>query len=461
MSRTLEVDVAVIGAGTAGLGAFRAARQHTDEVVLIEGGAYGTTCARVGCMPSKLLIAAADAAHAAAGAWRFGADVRRQPEVDGRAVMARVRSERDRFAGFVVRGTEAHPHARRRRGGARVAGDHTLHVGDDTVRARATVIATGSRPRIFPFLADLGDRLVVNDEVFSWETLPRSVAVVGPGVIGLELGQALARLGVRTVLLGRGGFVGPLSDPAVRDAAARAIGAEVPLYPDADATYTRTDDGVRVQWTADGASHDEVFEYVLAAVGRTPNTDRIGLEHTTAPRDARGRPVFDPFTMQLGDSPLFLAGDANDDRPLLHEASDEGRIAGANAARFPDVTPGMRRTPLGVVFSEPNLAMVGARYADLDPAQIVVGEVSFDDQGRSRVMGVNRGRLHVYADKATGRLLGAELAAPRGEHLAHLLAWQVQQGATIADLLRMPFYHPVIEEGLRTALRDAAAKLDA
>ena len=121
--------------------------------------------------------------------------------------------------------------------------------------------------------------------------------------------------------------------------------------------------------------------------------------------------------------------------------------------------PGLRRTPLAIVFSDPQLAVVGARYADLAPGTFVTGKVSFDDQGRSRVMLRNKGLMHVYADAATGQLRGAELIGPDAEHLGHLLAWAIQTGFTVAQALEMPFYHPVIEEGLRTALRDAQAKL--
>ena len=115
--------------------------------------------------------------------------------------------------------------------------------------------------------------------------------------------------------------------------------------------------------------------------------------------------------------------------------------------------------PIAVVFSDPQIAMVGKRFADLTPGSFVTGEVSFEDQGRSRVMLKNRGLMHVYADRATGRFLGAEWIGPRAENIAHLLAWSYQQGLTIAAMLAMPFYHPVVEEGLRTALRDAQAKL--
>jgi len=209
-----RTDVAIIGAGSAGLAAFRAASKHTDDVLLIEGGEYGTTCARVGCMPSKLLIAAAEAAHAIDEAHAFGVRVG-GVEIDGRAVMDRVRRERDRFVGFVVDGVEAIPAHKRMRGMAKFIDEH----------------------------------------------------------------------------------------------------------------------------------------------------------------------------------------------------------------------------------------------------RIVVGEVSFEDQGRSRVMLKNKGLLRVYADRRDGRLLGAEMVGPRAEHIGHLLAWAHQQELGIADLLAMPFYHPVVEEGVRTALRDACRQL--
>ncbi|NGE86484.1 FAD-dependent oxidoreductase, partial [Escherichia coli] len=106
----LSCDVAIIGAGTAGMAAYRAARVHTDRVLLIEAAHYGTTCARVGCMPSKLLIAAAEAAAAVHEAHRFGVQAG-PPQVDGRAVMRRVREERDRFVGFVLDTVNGWPEA--------------------------------------------------------------------------------------------------------------------------------------------------------------------------------------------------------------------------------------------------------------------------------------------------------------------------------------------------------------
>jgi dihydrolipoamide dehydrogenase len=458
----LHVDVAVIGAGTAGLAAYRAAVGAGKRSVIIEGGTYGTTCARVGCMPSKLLIAAADAAHGPAKWAEFGLRLEGELRVDGRAVMARVKRERDRFVGFVLDGVDAIPAADRIRGYARFVDDRTIEVEDHTrIAFGSAVIATGSAPSVPPLLRGLGDRLIVNDDVFDWDVLPRSVAIFGPGVIGLELGQALHRLGVRVLLFGRHGHVGPFTDPAVRAYATNAFREEFALDPHAEVrAVQRVGDAVELRYRGPaGSERTETVDYVIAATGRSPNVRGLGLERTSLAVDARGVPAFTRNTMQCGAHPIFIAGDANDDVPLLHEAADEGRIAGENAARYPDVQPTVRRTPLAVVFSDPQLAVVGTRHADLALGTFVIGAASFENQGRSRVMLRNRGLLHVYADTATGRLAGAEMVGPDAEHLGHLLAWAIQSGMTVARALEMPFYHPVVEEGLRTALRDAQQKL--
>jgi dihydrolipoamide dehydrogenase len=476
---THTVDVAVIGAGTAGMAAYRAAVAAGATALIVEAGAYGTTCARVGCMPSKLLIAAAEAAHKARDAGPFG--VYTTLEVDGRAVMARVKRERDRFVGFVLDGVERIPDAHKIRGRARFVAPGVLEVDGadgrrDRVEARAVVIATGSSPVVPAMLDAVKDRLVVNDDVFAWDDLPSSAAVFGGGVIGLELGQALARLDVRVRIFGRSGAVGPLTDPAVKRAAFEAFASELDIDADARvrSVAPSSDGGAVVAFEDDdGNVRTETFATVLVAAGRRPNLAGLGIENAfvskSATIDSEGEsvgvlPARRPIDRQTlhWDGNVFVAGDATADVPLLHEAADEGAIAGANAARFPDLEHGVRRSPLAIAFSDPGLAIVGSSWERVRArGSFVVGEVSFQDQGRSRIMRENRGLLHVYADVATRRLLGAELAGPRAEHLAHLLAWAHQQEMTIDQMLSMPFYHPVVEEGLRTALRDAKAKLDA
>ena len=465
--KKIQVDVAVIGGGTAGLAAYRAAKAHTPSVVLIEGGPYGTTCARVGCMPSKLLIAAAEAVHHIHKAPGFGVHPQGEIRIDGREVMARVKRERDRFVGFVLEGVDSIPAEEKIQGYARFLDAHTLMVDDHTeIQAKRIVIATGSRPSWPAAWNELGDRLIINDDVFEWDDLPGAVAVFGPGVIGLELGQALHRLGVRVIMFGMGGLVGPLTDEAIRDYAAKTINEE--FYLDADAKVEqmfRDGDQVRIRYLDKAGLQQEInVDYVLAATGRRANVDKLDIENSGVEIDNRGIPLADRFTLQTSVPHLFIAGDASNQLPLLHEAADQGRIAGDNAGRFPDIRAGLRRSALSVVFSDPQIAMVGSTLRELNQKYsscgcFEIGEVSFEDQGRSRVMLRNKGLLHVYGEHGTGRFLGAEMMGPNVEHIAHLLAWAHQQQMTISQMLDMPFYHPVIEEGLRTALRDLNAKL--
>ena len=467
----IKVDVTILGTGTAGMGAYRAAKAAGKRVLLLEPYHYGTTCARVGCMPSKLLIAAAEAAHQAHTAEGFGVHLPGGYRVDGRKVMQRVKSERDRFVGFVVEDVEAFDPADRLKTSATLIGPKRLQTAEgQLIDTQTLIVATGSSPFIPEFFKQAEDRLIINDDLFDWDDLPESVAVFGPGVIGLELGQALHRLGVRVRIFGKGGNVGPLQDPKIRQLAAEIFAAEFPFLPDAQVSaIQRTDAGVAITFNDDtGQSHTETFDYLLAATGRRPNLEGLNLAEAGIATDEQGQPLVDPLTLACrypdgSPAPVFIAGDANNDRPLLHEASDEGRIAGGNAAAWPRIQPGHRRTPLAVVFSDPQIAQAGQTFTELLSSQgedqLAIGEVSFSNQGRSRVMRVNKGLLRVYADKKTGLLLGAEMLGPRAEHLAHLLAWVIQQQLSVEQLLAMPFYHPVIEEGLRTALRSAAAQL--
>jgi len=458
-----QADVAIIGFGSAGMSAYRAARDHTQRIVVIQAGPLGTTCARVGCMPSKLLIAAADSAHAIAQAPMFG--VHAGPlRVDGDAVMRRVRAERDRFVGFVLDTVHAWPAEQRLQGHARFVSPHELMVDEHTqVTADRVVIATGSSPSIPPGWREaLGDRLVTNEELFDWTSLPESLAVVGGGVVGLELAQALTRLGVRVKVFSKGPKLGPLTDPALSAEVLGILSAELSVVTLAEVTQVkRQGDHALVSYSVQGTGHTETFEQVLVAAGRRPNLSHLNLAAAGIALNEQGLPSFNLETGQIGDSHLFIAGDVSNAHPVLHEAADDGKIAGDNAGRFPDVRVHPRRAPLAVVFTDPQMMIAGASFKSLqDTGQAFeVGSVSFDDQGRSRVSGQNQGLLHVYGERHTGRFLGAEMVGPSAEHIAHLLAWSVQHHLTVQQMLDSPFYHPVIEEGVRSALRDLNRRL--
>ncbi len=449
-NRIIDCDVAIVGAGSAGLPAYREVLKAGLKPLLIEGGPHGTMCARVGCMPSKLLIAAAQSVADMRHADGFGIRLDGPPRVDGAAVMDRVRRERDRFVGFVVDDVRAMPPEHRLDAPVEFLRDGVLRAGDGReVHARRVILATGTRPNVPDLYRPLGDLAIVNDDVFDWRDLPRSVLVVGSGVIGVELGLALARLGVRVRVLNRSGSFAHLADPQVRAAAVALLAPELSLVQNARvASACREGDQAVVGWSADGGPETvERFDRVLLTAGRSPALDALRL----------GRPRFDPATLQVHGQPVFLAGDVTGRHAIQHEASDDGRLAGRNAAAWPDVRALPRRAPLAVVFSDPQIMQVGGGYAALDdPDAAAIGEVDWTRQGRSRVMQRNQGLLRVYMRKSDRRFLGAEMVGPDAEHVGHLLAWALQMGLTVPDMLNLPFYHPTIEEGIRTALRDAA-----
>ncbi len=219
------------------------------------------------------------------------------------------------------------------------------------------------------------------------------------------------------------------------------------IHLDCKPDPSASDTGAALTW--DGGKTR--FEKLLIAAGRPPNLSALDLKKAGLELDDHGTPVFDPGTLQCGDAPIFIAGDANHDRPLLHEASDEGTVAGRNAAAWPDVRRTSRKVPLSIAFTRPEAAVIGTIP---DGTEYVCGEVDYGNQGRARVEGRAQGLARIYASAEDGRLTGAALCVPSGEHLAHLLAWAIQCEMTASDMLDLPFYHPVIEEGLQMALRD-------
>ncbi len=446
-------DVAIIGAGTAGLAALREARRHTDNLVIINDGHYGTTCARVGCMPSKALIESANAFHRRVNFAELAIDGGEHLRADVAAVLERVRRLRDHFTKGIIEITTKLGE-RSIQGRARFIAPDTLDVAGRQIRARHIVIATGSRPIVPPEWRAFGNRIITTDTLFEQRTLPTRLAVVGMGSIGSEAAQALARLGLQVSAFGSQPFVAGLSDPAVNDAITAELRKEMHLHLGSPAKLSAQGDDIEVS----AGEHRVTVDCVLASLGRQPNIEALGLENLGVPCDERGLPHFDRSSRQVADLPVYLAGDVAQDLAVLHEAADDGYIAGTNTTREEPICF-ERRTRLAIVFCDPNVAIVGTPYSELDQANTIIGSVSFERQGRATIAAENRGTLRIYAARDSGQLLGAELCAPRGEHLAHLLALAIGRELTAQDLLRLPYYHPVVEEGLRTALRDLSKQL--
>lgn len=445
----MTCDVAIIGAGTAGLAAERAARAAGAHTLLIDDGFRGTLCASAGCMPSKLLIAAGQAHADLDKARLMGIDIP-AAQVDGRRVMDRLRAERDRFVRAARESYAVLPEETRIDARARFAAPDRLDLGDGrTVAAGAVVIATGAVPVIPPPYRGLGPRVLTSESVFDLDDLPGRLAVVGAGPLGAEMAQAMARLGVAATLFDKGDRLAGIRcdrvHDAFRDLYARDVTLRLGCAPDPSAEAG----GIRLAW--DGGHED--FDHVLVATGRAPALEGLNLEAAGVELDDKGVPVIDRATMRCGDSAVFMAGDADGDAPVLHEAALDGTIAGTNAARIPDVRPTNRPPLFTITFTDPPVAALGAEPGDC----ALNAHADYSDQGRARIEARAGGMLRLGADR-DGRLTGADLAVPGGDHIAHLLVWAIMNNCTAQQVLQIPFYHPTLEEGLKPALRDLAAQ---
>ncbi|MGB5259384.1 MAG: FAD-dependent oxidoreductase, partial [Gammaproteobacteria bacterium] len=311
-----KVDVAIIGSGSAGLYALGKVRPSGKSFVLINGGELGTTCARVGCMPSKAVIQVAEDFYRRNVFNRYGIEGHEDMQLTIPEAMEYVQDLRDIFVERVLaRSTDKLPEDNFIQGYARFVEPDLVEIDTgERIRAKCFIIATGSRPLVPQAWEPFRDRIITTDEFFELEDLPQSVAVIGLGVIGLEIGQSLRRLGLEVTGIDQLQTIGGLSDPEVAKTAIEVIGREMPLWLGHTAEVTET--GTGLLHVQAGAQSVEV-ERVFASMGRVPNLDKLGLADIGVEVDARGIPVFDPATMRIGDTCIYMAGDVTGERPLL------------------------------------------------------------------------------------------------------------------------------------------------
>ncbi len=452
---TREVDVAIIGAGTAGLNAMAQVKRKTDNFVLINGGELGTTCARVGCMPSKAAIQVAETYHQRNLFDRFGITTDESLAVQRDDTMEHIRDMRDTFVDMVLSSSTDNMGDELIEGYAKITGPNTVEVNNETLHAKSIVLCTGSRPIVPESWQELGDRILTTDNLFEQESLPDSIAVIGLGVIGLELGQSMSRIGIKVQGFDMAGEIGGIRDSAINDMAMQILGKEFPLHLGHQVNLSANGDGLTV--TAGDVSFE--CDKALVCIGRKANLAGLGLESLGLELNERNLPPYNPNTMQIDGLPVYLAGDITQSRPILHEASDEGKIAGYNAVRDEPVAF-RRRVPMLINFSDPNIVQCGETPDTLDENETITGQMRFGGLGRALIMGKNKGLLRIYANKKDGLIRGASMVGPKGESLIQLITLAIQCGYTVFDMLRMPFYHPTIEEAIQSALRDAATQVE-
>lgn len=455
MTDILDTDIAVIGAGTAGLTAFHEVRRAGRSALLIDHGPLGTTCARTGCMPSKAVL---HAAHQWAVLRELLGAQPTNSATSADDLWQQALAMRDTLANGAAKHTRETAGDQLLMGIARFVGVGELDVNGRRVRAKAVVVATGSRPIIPDFLKALGNSVLTTDTLFARKRLPRSIGIIGAGAVGLEMAVALSRLGVRVVAADLKSVPGGIVDPVIAERVIRRFREEFTLWLGQPVQVHAGPSGAEVR----SGDEAELVEVVLAALGREPNLDALDLAATGATAQSNGQFSADRATLRLQGTSVFLAGDVHPDRPLMHEAADEGVIAARGALALVEgrpILPATRRTSLGIVFSDPDICSVGMPFDETDPKSTVVGTAEGSSNGRSRILHADSSLLRIYARRDDGLLLGASLLAVHGEHLAHQLAWAVQRGETVPSLLELPYYHPTVEEMMQSALKDAARQM--
>lgn len=440
---TYSYDVIILGAGSAGLRAAKVCKKNGFKYLLIEKGKGGTLCASKGCMPSKALIEAANIYHTHDKFKDFHISAASQINIDIPAILQDVRDMRDEFVEGVIEGMQEHPVLH---GAAKFLDAHTVRVGDKEYSAKNIIICTGSKPRIPDIFKDLEDQILTTDSLFEQDDLPDSMAVIGMGSIGAEMGQALARLGIKISAFQTSDSVMGITDKNINQKAIELLKKDMQLHMNVDIEKCTFSDN---RYTL-STEHETIgVSGILVCAGRVSNLEGLGLENLDIDLSDDGVPDFDKETLKIKGHSIYVAGDANDYKSLLHEAAHEGTVAAQHAL---GVETSKRHTPLAITFTHPSYAAVG--NTDCDDETDTTGAASYDNQARARMKGENFGLVKIHAARESGVLSGAEILAPAGEHLAHFLYLAIENEMRAQDLLDLPFYHPTLEEGLRPALKD-------
>jgi dihydrolipoamide dehydrogenase len=305
-------------------------------------------------MPSKALIQVAGDFHRRRLFAESGITGPEHLACDIPAVLRHVRRLRDRFTSGMVQAIQAQAGDRLLVGQAKLLDVHHIQVGDLLIEADHIVIAVGAKPDVPKSWSRFADRILTYESLFEQETLPPRMAVIGLGPVGLELGQALSRLGLEMTGFSTSKSLGGLSDPEVNAVMRKAIAAEFPIHLGTPAEVEADGDTLVVR----SGKITVTVDSLLLAIGSSPNLEGLGLENLGVSLDERGLPAYDDRTSQVGKLPVYMAGDVTGCRPVLHEALDEGHIAGLNV--LADVAESYCRRPaLRIVFSAPQLAISG------------------------------------------------------------------------------------------------------
>lgn len=445
-------DLVVIGAGSAGFSAAITAAEQGARVALIGHGTIGGTCVNVGCVPSKTMIRAAEAVHAANAAKRFDGLAGEAYVADWRRLIAAkdglVTDLRQKKYVDLLSAYDAISYFE---GEARLA-DGGVLVGDDFVAAPKIVIATGARPGVPPIPGLENVRFLTSTSLLALETLPKSLIVIGGGFVGAELAQMMARMGVAVTLVCRSRLL-PQAEPEVSDMLSEAFRAEgVRVLCGVAYDACREDKTGVTVCVKEGDDLVELkAEKLLVATGRAPNTERLGLEEAGVALNARGAVVIDEH-MRTSKAGVYSAGDATDKDQFVYMAAYGAKLAAKNALNGDRLVYDNSAMPW-VVFTDPQVSGVGLSDAAAKAAgfETKTSIAPLDQVPRALAARDTRGLIKLVADVKTGRLLGAQILAPEGADSIQTAALAIKHGMTAKALGETIFPYLTTVEGLKLA----------
>ena len=446
-----EVDVAVVGGGPGGYtAAFRCAELGLETVVIDADKRLGGACLFEGCIPSKALLHVAAVLGEAERAKEFGVDFG-APRISLDPLR---KWKAERVVGKLARGLASVAKSKGVDviGGRAVFEDsRTLLVqGDEPqkVRFRHAIVATGSRPARIPGIDLASDRVMDSTAALEVAEIPERLLVVGGGYIGLELGQVYAALGSAVTLVEMTDGLLPGADRDLVQWLARRVEKQFAAVKLTTRVESLREHGGGVEATLGGET--AVFDRVLVAVGRRPQSDGLGLETTRARLDARGFVEVDE-RCATGDPRLWAVGDVTGEPMLAHRAMRQARvvaeaIAGRPAAFDNVVVP-------AVVFTDPEIAWCGLTETQAAAQGVAVRVAKFQwaASGRAATLGRADGVTKLVADPESGRMLGAGIAGPGAGELIAEAALAVEAALLAEDVASTIHTHPTLSETLREA----------
>ncbi|GIX17263.1 MAG: mercuric reductase [Rhodothalassiaceae bacterium] len=445
-------DLVVVGAGSAGFSAAIAAAEEGARVLLVGHGTIGGTCVNIGCVPSKALIRAADALHAARAAARFagieaGARLRDWPALVGQKDELVAALRRKKYLDLLP----AYPTVSYLEGRARLV-PGGVEVNGRVIAAERVVITTGARPAIPPIPGLDEVPHLTSTTALELKALPRHLIVLGAGAIGCELGQAFRRFGCEVTMIDMAPLLAP-AEPEIRDVLRAAFAAEgIALHENTRVGAVRRA-GRRIEVVLEGEGRERVVagDALLVATGRRANTENLGLEALGIATRRDGGIVVDAH-MQTTRPGIYAAGDVTGRDLFVYMAAHGGRIAALNALSGNRHVHDDAVVPW-VVFTDPEIAGVGlaARAAEEAGHEVATRVLPLSEVPRALVARDARGAIKIVAERESGRILGVQLAAPGGADVIQTAALALRAGLTVDGLAGLIFPYLTLAEGLKLA----------